>query len=471
MFEAICSRTPDQRIITADQAYSLVFNQSDWGATQSRDGWVCPECHQPVFLKPPHERIAKGYSFVVGAHFCHHSTNAAAKCELYRAGGRPSDNLGDPVTSDRRQSLQRFLSGSNISVDYISELLRLEEEFLRDVARELGIHRVEHLRTTKDLWNSPSSESLSVARANAHLDQVDSFLAGVFALGIEHKKLVRNGFLAVRGRKNKLRSMIIDFGRTRKKYFRAVLENGLEAKHASLAKQIASGIAISVDASEDSSTASYYGMPCSIIDTILDKVGLKDPNELPPDYFQYLFLLPLLGSELQGIRLIGAAPVQSDPDLPPAADSPVRITAKGKLLISDSVISSLVREGAKLDGLTSFVRPLPQPAANGYVLVPGQGCLLLTSVRHADPTEPSGYTSICREILEADQELPAMLWNQREAVPSGLYSGTDVLVPKELLQKVIESASKEFNTCYVKSKTGLRYRRIHSGIRIALLSK
>ena len=44
MFEAICSRTTDQTIITADQAYSLVFNQSDWGATQSCDQGCLKVC-------------------------------------------------------------------------------------------------------------------------------------------------------------------------------------------------------------------------------------------------------------------------------------------------------------------------------------------------------------------------------------------------------------------------------------------
>jgi len=468
MFEAIRSRAKDQQTISADQAYRLVFNQSDWGAIQSRDGWICPQCRQPVFLKPPHERVTKGYSFVVDAHFCHHSTTAAAQCALYHAGGKRSSNLADSITSDRKQSLQRFLSGGSETIDYVSELLSAEERVLRDVARELGIRKVEHFRHTHDFWCESSSTVLDVAAVIARLDRVDSFLAGVFALGIEHKKRVNNGFLAVKGRKNKLRSLIIDFGRNRKRYFHKLIESGLESKHAQMAKQIADSIATLVEIAEHASMLTHYGMPGFIIDSVLDKVGLIYPGEQPPNYLQYLFLLPLLGNELRGFEWIGCTHAQSDPDIPPAADSPVRITAKGKLLVGDSVITRLVKEGAKLDGLTSFVRPLPQSSFNSFILVPGKDCLLLTSAQHADPTESSGYTSICPEIIEADSELPQMLWNLRTPVNSELYTGRDLLVDKETLRALVDAASIAFGVSYTRSRTGLRFRRVHSGIRITL---
>lgn len=464
MFEAICSRAKEQKTITADQAYSLLFNQSDWGATQSRDGWICPQCHQPVFLKPPHERVTKGYSFVVDAHFCHHSTTAAAQCELYRAGGKRSSNIADSIISDRKQSLQRFLSGNPETIDYVSELLSAEERVLRDVARELGIRKVDQLRHAHDFWCDSSSTVLDVVDVIARLDRVDSFLAGVFALGIDHKKRVNNGFLAVKGRKNKLRSVIIDFGRNRKRYFNKVIENGLESKHALIAKQIAGSIATSVEIAEHASALTHYGMPGFIIDSVLDKFGLLRPGEQPPNYLQYLFLLPLLGSELQGFEWIGCTHAQSDPDIPPVADSSVRITTKGKLLVGDLVITRLVNEGAKLDGLTSFVRPLPQSSVNSFILIPGKDCLLLTSAQHADPTESSGYTSISPEIIEADSELPFMLWNLRTAINSELYAGRDLLVDKEMLKSLVDAASHAFGVSYLRSKTGLRFRRVHSGI-------
>jgi hypothetical protein len=59
------------------------------------------------------------------------------------------------------------------------------------------------------------------------LGRVDSFLAGVFVLGADHKRKVRGGFLAVKGRKNRLRSLFIEFGRNRKQYFQLLAESNL----------------------------------------------------------------------------------------------------------------------------------------------------------------------------------------------------------------------------------------------------
>ena len=137
MFTAICSRLRGQEVITADEAYRKVWQLDDWGAIQSLDGWICPECRQPVFLKGPHERIGKAFSFVVQAHFCHHSAAAAANCALFRAGGAKGQNQADVIYADRRQSLRRFFAEAPETADFLAALLGGEEESLRETLENL----------------------------------------------------------------------------------------------------------------------------------------------------------------------------------------------------------------------------------------------------------------------------------------------------------------------------------------------
>ena len=46
-------------------------------------GWICPYCRQPVFLKGAHLRHRKGRAARVDAHFCHYSTADDLLCILF----------------------------------------------------------------------------------------------------------------------------------------------------------------------------------------------------------------------------------------------------------------------------------------------------------------------------------------------------------------------------------------------------
>ena len=482
MFHAICSRTKGETPITADEAFSKVWRLDDWGSVQIRDGWVCPECRQPVFLKPPHERLSKEYSFVVQAHFCHHSSKAAAQCALYRAGVSRNPNQADAIYSDRKQSLSRFLGATYGAADYIAGLLGGEEEALRGVAKEIGILRLEYSHSALGLEFHRGAAYLTASDIHGRLEGFDSFLAGVFALGLDHNRRVRNGFLAVKGRKNRLRTAIIEFGRNRKHYFREVVERGLGERHIEVVDRLLSQVATEVEAAKQEGLPTHHGMASRIVDKILDKVGLKEEGDWIGNHMQYLLSLPILGNELPGFEQIGLTrktlptpsapkpPHSSKPPVPPnpIQDPPIRITGKGKLLIGSKVLRKLAREGSKLDGLTSFVLPDRDPEVNSYLLVPGDGCLLLTSMLHSDPKEVNGFSCICPDIILADKELPVMLWDQRICLLP-VNPSSDILVGKEVLLAILDVARRSFDRDFSVRRGGLKFRRVHSGLRITIL--
>lgn len=477
MFLAVCSRDKNKKTITADEAYSKVFREDDWGFFQAKDGWICPECEEPVFLKPPHERHAKEYSYVVHAHFCHHSTTAAAQCALYKAASHQG-GLGESerIHADRKQSLQRFLTAYPQQVDYISELLSTEEEYLRNAAKGVLAKLATGYRQADKVLKGDPSGQLGAAKTHFRLQQLDNFLAGVVALGLSSKIRVCRGFVATKRRRILVRSLIAKFGSNRKEYFSAIMQNGLEKEHDQLARLLISHISTDIERSNSESLPTYHGMPSALLESILDSTSLVEPGEELPNYTNYILSLPLLGSRIQGFRAIGAASLIPPRSPNPAGQSqsvvslaqlpPVRLTKKGTLFIDETVIQKLMREGSRLDGLTHFVRPRSHPSLNCYLLIPGYNCILLTSSIHADPTSPHGSIGICPEILSAaDCELPAMLWHKRICL---LHREKHVKVDRTGVIHLINAINNEFGIKCTIDKGGRKYRRIHSGIRITL---
>ncbi|WP_159816098.1 hypothetical protein [Cyanobium sp. Copco_Reservoir_LC18] len=184
MFEAICSRAPGQIRITADEAYSKVYRLEDWGSVQVRDGWICPECRQPVFLKRLHERMSKNHSFVVQAHFCHHTAAAALQCDLFKSGGSRNYSRQAADHRARMQSLTRFLGNVRREPNHLEELLFAEEEIILEVASTLGasgrdgVYPMQAHIMYRMEASLPSSAQLLKAYSS-----IDSFQAGILALG------------------------------------------------------------------------------------------------------------------------------------------------------------------------------------------------------------------------------------------------------------------------------------------------
>lgn len=478
MFTAICSRLSGQEVITADDAYRKVWKLDDWGYVQSRDGWICPECRQPVFLKGPHERVGKADSFVVQAHFCHHSAAAAANCALFRSGGVKRQNQAEAIYSDRKQSLRRFFAGAPETADFLAALLGGEEESLREAARDIGISRREYDQPAKEIEHSTRHSDLTAELIHARLGRVDSFLAGVFVLGADHKAKVRNGFLAVKGRKNRLRSLFIEFGRNRKKYFQLLSEAGLTHEHDVAVSQLASQVATEIEVAKQGRCATYNGMALKLLEDILGELGLVEEGEWPSNYRQYLHALPILGNRLQGFQPINTSLFRLTPVAPIASQAkkadpaifrlhPIRITSSKRLLVEARVIDQLITQGSKLNGWTSFVCPKPNEDRNSYIAIPGANCILLTSNLCAAPFwegEPQPLTS---EILQADAELPVMIWDRRISLSPQRMTSQGVFIQKDELQDLREAMMSALFGCGEWTRGGMRYRRVNSGLRIS----
>lgn len=478
MFVAVCSRDKNKKTITADEAYSKVFKEEDWGFFQARDGWVCPECEQPVFLKGPHERIGKTFSFVVQAHFCHHSAAAAANCALFKAGGTRGQNQAETIYADRKQSLRRFFAGVPETADFVAALLGGEEEVIREAARDIGIKRREYRQHAATIDLSRGYADLTAQLIHERLGRVDSFLAGVFVLGADHKRKVRGGFLAVKGRKNRLRSLFIEFGRNRKQYFKLLEESNLMKEHDNAVYQLASQVATEIEAAKQEGGTTYHGMAPRLLDDVIVKLDLTEPGEWPSSYLQYLHALPVLGCRLQNFQPLNTNHYQGLQITPRAVQPkntvtttprlpPIRITSSRRLLVETRVIDQLATEGSKLNGLTTFIRPKIDAPFNQYIAIPGDKCILLTSTLHAASFGDGNPCSLSQEILQADPELPAMLWDCTITLPPECITSQGVFIQKDALHKLREAATKAFGECNAWGKGGMRYRRVGSGLRIS----
>lgn len=478
MFFAVCSRDINNKTITADEAYSKVFGQEDWGFFQARDGWICPECDQPVFLKGPHERVGKTFSFVVQAHFCHHSAAAAASCALFKAGGTRGQNQAEAIYADRKQSLRRFFAGVPETADFVAALLGGEEDAIREAARDIGLKHKEYRQHAASTDLSRGHADLTAELILERLGRVDSFLAGVFVLGADHKRKVRAGFLAEKGRKNRLRSLFIEFGRNRKKYFKLLAESNLLEEHDNAISHLASQLATEIEIAKQEEGMTHHGMALRILDEVMIKLGLTEPGEWPGNYLQYLHALPVLGSRLkdfeplnmahfQGVRLMARVAQEKTKVAIPSRLPPIRITTSRKLLVEARVIDQLVAEGSKLNGRTSFIRPGPGAEQNYYLAIPGNQCILLTSSLHTNLVKGSRPHHLEAQEILGDPELPEMLWENRIMLPPECVISDGVIINKQVLQSLRQAIEKLFGSCDRWRKGGLRYRRVKLGLRIS----
>ena len=478
MFVAVCSREKNKETITADEAYSKVFREEDWGFFQARDGWVCPECEQPVFLKGPHERVGKSFSIVVQAHFCHHSAAAAANCELFKAGGARGQSEFEAIYADRKQSLKRFFAGVPETADFVAALLGGEEEAIREAARDIGLVRRQYRQHAATINLSMGHADLSAQLIHEHLERVDSFLAGVFVLGAVHKRKVQGGFLAVKGRNNRLRRLFVEFGKNHKKYFKLIAESNLMHEHDNVVSQLTSQVATEIEVAKQEGGTTHYGMALKLLDETMVELGLTEPGECPSNYLQYLYALPVLGNRLQDFQPLNTTHFQGLKIKPKAVQAknalttasrlpPIRITSSRRLLVEARVIDQLSTEGSKLNGSTSFLKPSPSEGENYYLAIPGDQCILLTSSLHTNLAKGSTPHHLEAKEILGDTELPEMLWENRIMLSPECDMREGVFIKEESLQLLREAIEKTFGGCGRWRKGGLHYRRVKSGLRIS----
>ncbi|MBW4531839.1 MAG: hypothetical protein KME02_14235 [Aphanothece saxicola GSE-SYN-MK-01-06B] len=475
MFEAICSQTPEQRRITADEAYSKVFRLEDWGSVQVRDGWSCPECSQPVFLKGPHERIKKSHSYVVQAHFCHHSAAAAEKCELYKSGGSRIDSQVNTAYSSRMQSLTRFVSNVLERPGHLEDQLFAEEEVLLETASALGASPDHNFEGTGQLYFQVRSTCLSAARLLKTYAALDNFQIGILALGADQNEGLQSGYLAEKGRANCLRRLFIKFGKNRKHYFQALAKAGLLPMHDQVGERLIKIL------SKDNTASAARGLPpfssLEILGSILLNARAINPGDLSLNHLQYVFSLPLLSDRISGFEKIeldhaalGDDDLQAESTKARSSLPPIRLTNRGKLLIESKPLRQMAEEGAEPNHPTSFILPESNPSDNCFLLIPGERCLLLTSSLHINPCGSNSAAPLSSEMLDSDPELPPMLWDQRICLLTPNFKNADIVIDRESFLSVINAMKNAFGDSCRIEKGGLKHRRTRSGLQITISS-
>ena len=470
MFKAICSRRPDKRVITADEAFSQVSRLDDWGSVQVRDGWRCVECGQPVFLKGPHERVKKDHSYHVQAHFCHHSAVAAEQCELYKSGESRGSLLGAVALNERLQSLRRFLDTPVFSGGYLEELLLCEEEVLLEPSTELGMGcgYSGELLGKINLLCRPTCFS-AADQINAY-SQLDNFQSGVFSLGMGQSRELQTGFLAERGRRNCLRRLFIKFGKNRKRYFAMISGEGLERAHDSEARRLIGTYSKGAAACKDSDLPPLSSL--SRLGSALIEAHAVAPKSLALDGLQYLYSLPLLGDRLIGFeRVVLDAAVLELEDGLGAANQKVqnsspwaRFTSRGKLVIGGKPLRQFVEERPDSDGRTTFVLPGPQLADNFFVVVPGEGILLLTSNLHSIHSEDPGLVPLTADMLAKDPELPSIAWTQRLCLSAAHPLNADIVIDRESVLSLLRASGKDLGGSFRVNEAELQCRCVRTGL-------
>jgi hypothetical protein len=474
MFKAICSRRPDKKVITADEAFSQVSRLDDWGCVFVRDGWRCLECGQPVFLKGPHERLKKDHSYHVQAHFCHHSAVAAEQCELYKSGKSRPSSLSDTVFNERLQSLRRFLDTEVSPGGFLEELLLREEEVLLEPSTELGIGRgcSAELLGKMNLQRRPTC--FSAADLFKAFTQLDNFQSGVFALGMGQSSELKTGFLAERGRRNCLRRLFVKFGKNRKRYFAMISVEGLERAHDSEARRLIGTCSKGAAACEERDLPPLSSL--SRLGSALIEAHAVAPNSLSLDCLQYLYSLPLLGDRLIGFErvVLDAAVLEQEDHLGAASQkvqnsSPsARFTSRGKLVIGSKPLRQFVEERSESDGSTTIVLPGPHLTDNYFVVVPGEGVLLLTSNLHSIHSEGPDLVLLTADMLAKDSELPSMAWKHRLCLIAAHAMNADIVIDRESVLSLLRASGKELGDSFRVKEVALRSTPVPTGLLVFL---
>jgi len=373
--------------ISAHDAYSKLRGVLDWGQTQRQQGWICPLCAQPVFLKGAHVRIRNGLESKVDAHFCHYSSSAEALCLLLS----PSSHHG--LTSeaahgiDHRQFLSLFYSlpQEYETGSWFNSQVR-EEAFLAvELLDKLGIGSFEEAERPfawpiekQRLPDSPL-DFISLARTD------ENFIIGLRSYGLAENESLLNGPLSCQGRPNAIRRFLLETGKERKDYFRRIASSGQLTEHVTQATKLVNRLL----ADQENHLLWRAGFTASLrlIVTLLVETGFIESHPKPcADVISCIFLLPLVQPskpklEIVAHKSIKQVSVSSAANAKPDHNSRVHKSKKA-LWISSKIMGSLVAidsnpaitgKSIKADGRKEWV------SGNRLVVVPVSAGLLILS--------------------------------------------------------------------------------------------
>jgi hypothetical protein len=291
--------------ISAEDAFSKLKGILDWGESQRTEGWICPYCRNPVFLKGSHVRHRQGSSSRVDAHFSHYSNSDAWLCVLFSPSDLRESSAALAQGVDHRQALSLFYSlpSPQDSVSWYNDAIRSEAFSVVELLDSLGISSLEE-DDRPFVWPQrlrclPQAPQELVAR----IKDEGFFQLGVRSFGLMHFEPLAQGALSVQGRPNAIRRFFFETGKERKEYFQRIASSGQLVEHSSLASQLSRSL---IDDNGEKLvwsqgvTASLRLMALLLRDAVFSELK----SALVIDVCTYIYLLPLVRPHKPRIEIV-----------------------------------------------------------------------------------------------------------------------------------------------------------------------
>ncbi len=422
MLYALKSHEEEFPRISAEAAFGKLNGIPDWGESQRKQGWICPYCRQPVFLKGSHLRQGKGSASRVEAHFSHYSISESWLCLLFNSGAshKSSGELAQGI--DHRQALSLFYSlpSTQDGTSWHNDTITSEAFAAVELLDSLGISSFEE-DDRPFIWplkwrHLPQSPHELIAC----LESEDIFHIGVRSFGLIKFEPIATGPLSVRGRSNAIRRFFLETGKERKEYFRRIASSGQIESHFSMASQIARSLI------KDTTDRLIWhqGVTASLRLLALllrDAVFVDQSHELSVDVCEYIYLLPLVRSHKLRIEIVAhkaLVPKQrvvATKDEAKIPNDPSVCKMRKALWIREDALLSIStspdwRGPRNKSSQQGAVRQ--QPSDDTYYVLPVANGLLVTSDSLAEVYKFLMSSESNAFLLSKDQRLAKLSWHR-----------------------------------------------------------
>jgi len=306
MLNALKSKENGCPQISAGEAFGKLNGALDWGSTQRRQGWICPYCRQPVFLKGAHLRHRKGRAARVDAHFCHYSMADDLLCILFKPNKSQESSTETIQGVAHHQILSLFYSlpSQEETSSWHNDLIRQEALSLAWLLDSLEIGSIEE---DEQSFTWPVGMR-RLPKAPEHLlrrlKHKDLFRIGLRSFGLIELKPLANGPLSVKARPNAIRKFFVCTGKERRYYFARIIASGQLSDHLNIASQLTTSLI--EDKDDKLLWRQGYTSSLRLMAELLRKAVLKEQSTSPViDVCSYIYFLPLIRPQKPNIEVIG----------------------------------------------------------------------------------------------------------------------------------------------------------------------
>lgn len=452
MFYALKSKEKGAPRVTASEAYARLRDCADWGSTQRREGWICPYCRQPVFLKSPHERNLQSSTYQVEAHFCHYSTSDTLLCLLFNPSTTASHSIDRVIQGiDHKQMLSLFYSlpnGSDLT-SWINEEIRNEAFLIAELLDSIGVGSIEDDEETF-IW--PKPERILPDAPDTLVKSVlheDDYAAGLRCFGLEACAPLLSGPFAYRGRPNAIRRLFLQAGKSRKEYIRSIIRSGQLTQHISEAAKLAKDLLEST--AQLQSRYKDITASLTLLGMLLMETGLTQSGErCHINVLGYVYFMPLIKHSMPKLEIVyhkslkDNRPSKGIEEKPASCsrDAFVYKSRKALLIGKDVLIAAACRD--EPDGRwRSFLLagPNQRVSTDTYIAIPVLGGIFLTSRLHCRRLGSGAVGEFEPSRLVDYPLLAGARWAQRQELLS--HDGRVRIDNKSLENLLCEKSSKE----------------------------